>query len=98
PGEPPSLEVEAEGAAVYQAFLCAGSLAEEAEFPGAAEVLFGPAEDAGFPVDAVLHAQWIGNREALGQVRKRILDVEHAYREQVEGAHAGVGWQAEDYR
>jgi hypothetical protein len=95
--EPPSLEVEAEEGTSYQAFLCAGSLAEEAEFPGAAEVLFGPAEDAGFPVDAVLHAQWIGNREALGQVRKRILDVEHAYREQLEGA-SGPGVLAEEDR
>ena len=91
PGEPPSLVVEAEEGRSFQAFLCAGSLAEEAEFPGAAELLFAPLEDAGFPVDAVLHARWIGNREALGQVRKRILDVEHAYREQPEGAHAGPG-------
>ncbi|MGN6215954.1 MAG: ATP-binding protein [Solirubrobacterales bacterium] len=98
PAEPPSLEVEAEEGRSFQAILCAGSLAEEAEFPGPAELLFAPLEDAGFPVDAVLHARWIGNREALGQVRKRILDVEHAYREQAEGAHAGPGWQAEDDR
>jgi AAA-like domain len=98
PSEPPSLEVEAEEGRSFQAILCAGSLAEEAEFPGPAELLFAPLEDAGFPVDAVLHARWIGNREALGQVRKRILDVEHAYREQAEGAHAGVGWQTEDDR
>jgi hypothetical protein len=97
PGQPPSLEVEAEEGTSYQAFLCAGSLAEEAEFPGAAEVLFGPAEDAGFPVDAVLHTQWVGNREALGQVRKRILDVEHAYREQLQGA-SGPGVLAEEDR
>ena len=97
PGEPPSLEVEVEEGTAYQAFLCVGSLAEEAEFPGAAEVLFAPAEDAGFPVDAVLHAQWIGNREALGQVRKRILDVEHAYREQLQGA-SGPGVLAEEDR
>ena len=57
PGEPPSLVVEAEEGTSFQAFLCAGSLAEEAEFPGAAELLFAPAEDAGFPVDAVLHAR-----------------------------------------
>jgi hypothetical protein len=98
PGEPPSLEVEAEEGRSFQALLCAGSLAEEAEFPGPAELLFAPLEGAGFPADAVLHARWIGNREALGQVRKRILDVEHAYREQAEGAHAGPGWQAEDDR
>lgn len=98
PSEPPSLEVEAEEGRSFQALLCAGSLAEEAEFPGPAELLFAPLDGAGFPVDAVLHARWIGNREALGQVRKRILDVEHAYREQAEGAHAGAGWQAEEDR
>ncbi len=98
PGEPPSLEVEAEEGRSFQAILCAGSLAEEAEFPGPAELLFAPLEGAGFAADAVLHARWIGNRDALGQVRKRILDVEHAYREQAEGAHAGAGWQAEDDR
>jgi hypothetical protein len=97
PGEPPSLRVEAEEATSYQAFLCAGALAEEAEFPGAAELLFAPAEAAGFPVDAVLYAQWVGNREALGQVRKRILDVEHAYREQAE-ATSGPGLLAEEDR
>lgn len=97
PAEPPSLLVEAEEGASHQAFLCAGSLAEEAEFPGAAELLFAPAEDAGFPVDAVLHAEWVGNREALGQVRRRILDVEHAYREQAEGV-SGPGLLAEEDR
>lgn len=97
PSQPPSLAVEAEQGTSYQAMLCAGSLAEEAEFPGAAELLFAPAEGAGFPVDAVLHARWIGNREALGQVRKRILDVEHAYREQLEGA-TGPGVLAEEDR
>ena len=97
PSEPPALVVEAEEATSHQAFLCAGSLAEEAEFPGAAELLFAPAEDAGFPVDAVLHAEWVGNREALGQVRRRILDVEHAYREQLEGV-SGPGLLAEEDR
>jgi hypothetical protein len=98
PGEPPSLVVEAEEGTSFQAFLCAGSLAEEAGFPGEAELLFAPFEDAGFPADAVLHARWVGNREALGQVRKRILDAEHAWREEAEGAQAGPGWQAEEAR
>ncbi|HEY1853128.1 MAG TPA: ATP-binding protein [Solirubrobacterales bacterium] len=96
-GEPPSLEVQAEAGPTYQAMLCAGTLAEEAEFPGAAELLFEPAEGSGFPVDAVLHARWIGNREALAQIRKRILDVEYAYREATRG-HGGPGWQSEEDR
>lgn len=97
PAAPPSLLVEAEEGTSYQAFLCAGSLAEEAEFPGAAELLFGPVETGGFPVDTVLYAEWVGNREALGQVRKRILDVEHAYREQLDAA-SGPGVLAEEDR
>lgn len=98
PGEPPSLVVEAEEGTSYQAFLCAGSLAEEAEFPGDAELLHAPFEDAGFAADAVLHARWVGNREALGQVRKRILDAEHAWREEAEGSQVGPGWQADEDR
>lgn len=98
PAEPPSLLVEAEEGASYQAFLCAGSLAEEASFPGPAELLRAPLDDVGFAADAVLHARWIGNREALGQVRKRILDAEHAWREQAEGAVAGPDWKVEEDR
>ena len=98
PSEPAALEVEAEEGRSFQALLCAGSFAEEAEFPGPAELLFAPLEEVGFPVDAVLHAHWIGNREALGQVRKRILDAEHSYREQLEGAHAGADWRSEEDR
>jgi hypothetical protein len=96
-GQPPSLVVEAEEGTAYQSFLCAGSLAEEAEFPGAAELLFDPLEGAGFPIDAAIYVRWIGNREALGQVRRRILDVEHAYREQLDGA-SGPGVLAEEDR
>ncbi len=65
--------------------------------PGAAELLFAPAEAAGFPVDAVLYAQWIGNRTALAQVRKRVLDVEHSYRDQLHAA-SGPGVLAEEDR
>ena len=97
PAEPPSLEVGAEAGPVFQAMLCAGSLAEAAEFPGAAELLFGPTEGSGFPVDAVLHARWIGNRDALSQTRKRIIDADHAYREAGRG-HGGAGWQSEEDR
>jgi hypothetical protein len=98
PAEPPSLEVEAEEGRSFQTLLCAGSLAEEAEFPGPAELLFAPLDGAGFPADAVLHARWIGNGDALAQVRKRILDAEHAFREASEGADGGPGWRTEDDR
>jgi hypothetical protein len=96
-GRPPSLVVESEKGDSYQAFLCLGSLAEEAEFPGGAEILFSPLEGAG-PVDAVLHADLIGNRDALAQVRRRVLDVEHSYKEQLAGSPAGPGALAEEDR
>ncbi|MBS1887559.1 MAG: ATP-binding protein [Actinobacteria bacterium] len=96
-GRPPSLLVESEEGDSHQAFLCLGSLAEEAEFPGAAELLFAPLEGVG-PVDAVLHADLVGNREALAQVRRRILDAEHSYREQLTGSAAGPDRRAGEDR
>lgn len=99
PSQPASLVVEPEEGRSFQALLCVGSLPEEAEFPGPqAELLFAPLEGVGFAVDAVLHARWVGNREALSQVRKRILDVEHAYSEQAAGAPGGPGFVAEEDR
>lgn len=84
------LVIESEHGQSFQAMLALGALADAPEFPGtAAEALFAPLEGAGFPVDAALHARWLGNRQALAAVRKRIADVEHAYREQLEGAAHG---------
>jgi hypothetical protein len=97
PAESPSLAVESEEGISFQAMLCLGSLAEQADFPGSAELLFAPLEGAG-AVDAVLHADVLGNREALAQVRRRILDTEHAYREQLTGSVAGPAQQAEEDR
>ena len=94
-----TLSVDGEQTTSFQAMLTLGALAEEPQFPGAgAELLFAPLEAVGFPVDAVIHVRWLGNREALTQVRKRIADVEHSYREQLEGAAFGPGLRAEEDR
>jgi hypothetical protein len=99
PGEPPSLAVDAEEGRVYQALLALGALADEPVFPGAeSELLFAPLEGLDFPVDAVFHARWLGNREALAQVRKGVADTEHAYREQLTGSPVGAAWTVEDDR
>jgi hypothetical protein len=85
-----TLVVDGEQGRCHQAMLALGALADAPEFPGStAEVLFAPLEALGFPVDAAVHARWLGNRQALAQVRKRIADVEHAYHEQVQGAVHG---------
>jgi hypothetical protein len=85
-----TLIVDGEQGCCYQAMLALSALADAPEFPGAtAEALFAPLEAVGFPVDAAIHARWLGNRQALAQVRKRIADVEHAYHEQVQGAVHG---------
>jgi hypothetical protein len=85
-----TLIVDGEQGQCFQAMLALGALADAPEFPGStAEVLFAPLEAVGFPVDAAVHARWLGNRQALAQVRKRITDVEHAYHEQVQGAAHG---------
>jgi hypothetical protein len=99
PTGPPRLVVEAERADSHQALLCVGALADAPEFPGAtAELLFAPIEGVEFAVDATLHARWVGNRQALAQVRRRITDVEQVYRDQTEGSARGPGFLAEEDR
>ena len=98
PSQPPGLAVESEHGVSHQALLCLGALAEEPAFPGAAaELLHAPLEGVGFAVDVVVHARWLGNREALGQVRRRVVDAEQTYRDQLEARH-GPAWQADDDR
>lgn len=84
------LLIDSEHGRSFQAMLALGALADAPEFPGwSAEVLFAALESVPWPVDAVVHARWLGNRQALAQVRKRIADVEHAYQEQLAGAAHG---------
>jgi len=84
------LVIESERGCSYQALLTVGALAEAPEFPGwTAEVLYAPLESLPWPVDAVAHCRWLGNRQALAHVRRRIADVEHAFAEQVHGAAHG---------
>lgn len=98
PDHPPSLHVASDEHDGYQALLCLGALAEEPVFPGpAAELLHAPLDGLPFPVDAVVHARWLGNREALGQVNRRIVDAEQTYRDQLQSAH-GPAWRADDDR
>lgn len=87
---PQTLVVEGEHGRSCQAMLTLGALAEAPEFPGwTAEALYAPLESVPWPVDAVAHCQWLGNRQALAQVRRRIQDVENAYAEQVQNAAHG---------
>lgn len=59
------LVVDGEQGRSYQAMLTLGALADAPEFPGAtAEAMFAPLEALGYPVDAALHARWLGNRQA----------------------------------
>jgi AAA-like domain len=93
------LRIDSEQGDSYQALLAVGALPDAPAFPGqAAELLFAPVEASGFPVDAVIHARWVGNRQALGDVRKRIADVEVAYSEQVVGAAHGPSLMAGEDR
>lgn len=93
------LIIDAEEGRSYQTSLTLGALADDPYFPGPrAELLYDALEAVPFPVDAVIHAQWIGNREALSQVRKRILEVDNAYAEAAEGSRQGAGWLADEDR
>src|SRR3954453_6326609 len=73
-----SLVIDAEEGRSHQALLGMGALPEESEFPGSAELLFSPLEALSFPVDVAMHARWLGNREAISRVRRRIVDADVA--------------------
>ena len=93
-----SLVIDAPEGRSFQAMLALGALPEEAEFPGSAELLFAPLEAVQFPVDCVLHARWLGNRDAIARVRRRIVDADVAFSEQLTSAHGPLSFQAEENR
>src|SRR4051794_32931818 len=92
------LVVDAEEGRSYQALLGMGALPAESEFPGGAELLFSPLEALAFPVDAVVHARWLGNREAITRVRRRIVDADVAFSEQLNSTHGPLSYSAEENR
>jgi hypothetical protein len=93
-----ALVTDAEEGRSFQALLGLGALPEESEFPGGAELLFAPLEAVGFPVDAVLHAHWLVNRDAITRVRRRILDADVAFSEQLTSAHGPLSYAAGENR
>jgi hypothetical protein len=93
-----SLVIDAEEGRSHQALLALGALPEEVEFPGGAEFLFSPLEAVPFPVDAVVHARWLGNREAITRVRRRIIDADVAFTEQLHSSHGPLSYSVEENR
>ena len=82
-----SLLVDSERGRGHQALLVMGAMPEEAIVPGpSAELMFTPLE-LGFPVDAVLHVEYVANREARKQVAKRKIDADQIAREESHGDH-----------
>lgn len=79
-----------------QTVLVAGALPETTVFPGPmAELLFSPLEAVGFPVDACFAARTVPNDRALALVRKRIVDADHAFREESYGDHGPTAQTAD---
>jgi AAA domain-containing protein len=93
-----SLVVDGPEGRSHQAMLTLGSLPEESVFPGSAELLSAPLEAVDFPVDCVLHARWMANRDAVSRVRRRILDADIAFSEQMTSAHGPLSFSAQENR
>jgi AAA-like domain len=93
-----TLVVDAPEGRGWQAILAVGALPEQSDFPGGAELLFWPLERLGFPIDAVLHAHWVANRDALTKARKRVLDADNAFTEQLASAHGPLSYTVEENR
>ena len=93
-----ALVIDAAEGRSFQAMLALGALPEESEFPGSAELLFAPLEAVDFPVDCVAHCRWLGNRDAVARVRRRIVDADNAFSEQLTSAHGPLSFRAEENR
>jgi hypothetical protein len=79
--------ISSEKGKTYQSFLVLGDTPENIEFPGSqAEMMFRPL-DGKNPVDAVMHCNWLSNKEAIAEVDKAILDAENAVGEEMAGQH-----------
>ena len=46
----------------------------------------------------MLHARWLGNREAVARVRRRIVDADVAFSEQMTSAHGPLSYTVEENR
>ena len=49
-------------------------------------------------LDAVLHARWLANRQAISRVRRRIVDADVAFSEQLNSTHGPLSFAAEENR
>jgi hypothetical protein len=92
------LVVDAEEARSFQAILALGAMPEQTVFPGTAELLHRALEAVSFPADCVIHARRVSNRDALVRVRRRIVDADNAYAEQVASAHGPLSYVVEENR
>jgi hypothetical protein len=78
---PRTLRIECELGTSWQAQLVLGALPDSTDFPGAhAELMFAPAEAAGFPFDLSLNARYVPNELALRIARKRVQDADQILR------------------
>jgi hypothetical protein len=93
-----ALHVQAEEGDTYQAMLALGALPVTSEFPGSTELLCTRLEDLWFPVDVVLHARWIPNRDAATLVKRRVLDADNRAREEEVSAHGSLSYAAHENR
>jgi hypothetical protein len=85
---PREIVAHTEAGESHQAFLTLGALPEVTTFPGpGAELLFAPLEAVRFEVDAAVCAQWIPNDRAVSMVRRKLIDADHALREEANGDH-----------
>lgn len=92
------LVVDSEEGRSYQAMLALGAPPETGEFPDGTELFCWPLEAVSFPVDAVLHARYMSNKEARTLVTRRVLDADNALIDQVASAHGPLSFAAEENR
>lgn len=81
------LEVRGDGPTTYQAFVTLGKLPTDVDFPGqTAEYMSAPVTALGSPVDSVTHCEWVVNKRALREVRRKLRNADIAIRDAIEAA------------
>jgi RecA/RadA recombinase len=87
-----ALRVRADEGENWHALLALGDMPRDLQFPGETELLFSPLEDLRFPVDAVMHMEYVSNSAAITKVNKSIRTKSHLLLDQAITQHGMTSW------
>lgn len=85
------LRIDGEEGESWQAGLVLGEMDDADLFSRAAELMFTPLEDHGFPIDAALSLRWVSSEEAKRRLKHRFRRTANQLREEEMTEHGALG-------